>query len=77
MKFIGFSTIDSAIPFYKKKSEIQGVYWKEMKSFRKESVLIFHLKWKERGVLRPFSFFSKYPLKGRIGKHSGQKRKSS
>ena len=43
-----------------KKSE--GVFWKEIKSLKKESVLIFYQKLGEGGVLRQFSFFQISPL---------------
>ena len=44
--------------FFKSK----GVFLKEMKSFRKESGLIFHQMWGERCFLSSFSFFSSTPF---------------
>ena len=49
----------------KKNQKSKGLFGKEMKSFKKESVLIFYLKWGERGVLSTFSFFSHTPSGGR------------
>ena len=48
----------------KKNESSNDVLWKEMKSFRKESVLIFYQKWRESGVLSTFKFFSITPFGG-------------
>jgi hypothetical protein len=41
-----------------------GFFGKKIKSFRKESVLIFHQKSREEGVLSTFKFFSITPCGG-------------
>ena len=48
----------------KKVKKSNDVFGKEMKSFRKESVLIFCKKWMESGVLSTFKFFSITPFGG-------------
>ena len=50
----------------KKSEKIKDVFWMEMKSFTKESVLIFSKKLGERGVLNPFPFFFRLPPSGAI-----------
>ena len=52
----------------KKMKKTKGRFLKEIKSFRKESVLIFYKKWRERGGLSPFSFFSSTPFGAKVGK---------
>ena len=47
-----------------------------MKSFRKESVLIFYPKLGEGGVLSPFKFFSSTPLKGKQASTRAKNEKS-
>jgi hypothetical protein len=41
-----------------KNEKTKGGFWKEIKSFRKERVLIFYLKWGEGEAIGLFSFFS-------------------
>jgi hypothetical protein len=47
----------------KKKKMKKSIFGMEMKSFRKESVIIFYQKGGERGQITTFNFFSYTPLK--------------
>jgi hypothetical protein len=59
-----------------KNQKSKGVFGKEMKSFRKESKLIFYQKLGERGVLSPFRFCLSTPLKGKKPSTRAKKKKS-